>query len=200
MRKAIFIFATIALIASAIGFALLQKQALNQVTTARQTGLHEEERLSDEGTVKLPRHIAKHLEKMLEAAPTMKDDGGENRGNGDAGEQELLALAYPGTDITLAEINAYRVSAQAIKKRSPKGQGGKGSWVSVGPSYAFVPFLEFRDTTVYVPNETIAAGRTNAFAISPTCTSTACRLWISAGMNCQRLSDQPCNSDRFDTC
>jgi hypothetical protein len=127
-----------------------------------------------------PTALAKHLEAMREAVPIVGEAG--NEGSPQSwGDERLTALAYPGTDVTLAEINASRSAFAGIKKRGlPKGQGKTGTWTSIGPSYASMEFFEGRDTTSYIPNATISAGRTNAMAISPGCTATYCRMWVLA--------------------
>ena len=89
-------------------------------------------------------------------------------------------MAYPGTDIPVAALNAERSAFQALENHKlPKGKGRPGSWVSIGPSSALYPLTQFRSSFSYVPNDYNAGGRTVAIAIAPVCVEDNCRMWIA---------------------
>jgi hypothetical protein len=52
--------------------------------------------------------------------------------------------------------------------------------MSIGPSKALYPFENFRDSTLYVPNEYVAGGRTTSLALDEThCTERRCTLYAT---------------------
>jgi len=121
----------------------------------------------------MPAALSAHLDQVAQALPS---NGGEgNRGPGGADEAYLQALAYPGTDIPLAQMTTARSAASKAKGRSPS-QGA--SWTSIGPSSALYPFSPLRTLPLYVPNSYVAAGRVTTLALAPTCQPGNCRLWV----------------------
>src|SRR2546425_834651 len=62
-------------------------------------------------------------------------------------------------------------------KGFPKGKGRPGVWVTIGPSEAVYPFFPLRTSSLYVPNEYVAGGRTTALALAGDCDSGRCRLY-----------------------
>lgn len=125
----------------------------------------------------MPPALARHVEKLKEAIPGNGGESGEGPGFADAAA--LQALAYPDTDLPLARLEGARSAFEAVKGRGFKGGGGQqGTWISAGPSTALYPFFNFRDLSLYVPNEYAAGGRTVAMAIEPGCRSGHCRMWI----------------------
>ena len=89
--------------------------------------------------------------------------------------------ATPGIDIPLAAVNGSRGDFKALKTRG--NSAGKldsnGLWANLGPDNAVYPLNPFRNRTVYVPNEYVAAGRTSASVIDPGCNVSQCRYWIA---------------------
>jgi hypothetical protein len=126
-----------------------------------------------------PVALSKHLEELAKAIPGNGGEPGDNP-NG-AADEKFLAEAYPNTDIPASSLDAARAAYNAVKSGGfPRGQGQKGAWTSIGPSYALYPFTELRNSTSYVPNEYAASGRTTSLAIDPNCSASSCRLWIGA--------------------
>ena len=75
--------------------------------------------------------------KRLEAVPGL--EGMHPEGPGSADAERFLARAYPDTDIPLSSIEAARRAAAALRGRPfPKGKGRPGTWVTIGPSNAFM--------------------------------------------------------------
>jgi hypothetical protein len=122
----------------------------------------------------MPSALSAHLDQVAQAIPA---NGGEgNRGPGGADEAYLQALAYPGTDIPLAQMTTARSAASIAKGRTPTH--ASGGWVSIGPSTALYPFSPLRTLSLYVPNAYVAAGRVTSLALAPTCQPGNCRLWV----------------------
>ena len=128
----------------------------------------------DEGR---PAALARHLER-LKALP---QNFGENvEGPGSAAEAAFQQRAYPDSDIPLVRINAARAAAASLNKKGfPKGKGRTGVWVTIGPSNAIYPFFDLRTSSLYVPNEYAAGGRTTALALAGDCVPGHCRLYAA---------------------
>jgi hypothetical protein len=125
-----------------------------------------------------PAALARHMERF-EAIPGV--EGMHPEGPGSADAERFFARAFPDDDIPLARIEAARSAAARLKgKPFPQGKGRPGTWVTIGPSNALYPFTQFRSSFGYVPNKYVAAGRTTAIAIDPTCDPGRCRLWVFA--------------------
>ena len=121
----------------------------------------------------------KHLEELQKTLPGNEGSGEEDPAGYAA--QKLGALAYPDNDIPYNRILSSQSAFKNLKKRGfPKGKGRSGTWISIGPSNANNPAFEFRDTTLYLPNQYTAAGRTTSLAIAPVCNSNNCRVWAGA--------------------
>jgi photosystem II stability/assembly factor-like uncharacterized protein len=126
------------------------------------------------GSGDMPGALSAHLDKLSQALPS---NGGEgNRGPSGADAAYIAALAYPGTDIPLAQLTAASSAASTAKGRLPKH--GNTGWASIGPSTALYPFSPLRTLPLYVPNAYPAAGRVTALALAPTCKPGNCRLWV----------------------
>ena len=122
----------------------------------------------------LPSALSAHLDQLTQAIP---GNGGEsNRGPGGADAAFLQALAFPGTDIPLAQLTRAHSAASIAKGRLPKH--GSSGWTSIGPSTALYPASPLRTLSLYVPNAYPAAGRVTALALAPTCKPGNCRLWV----------------------
>src|SRR5438034_176466 len=52
-----------------------------------------------------------------------------------------------------------------------------GVWVTIGPSDAVYPFFPLRTSSLYVPNEYVAAGRTTSLVLAGDCDNGHCRLY-----------------------
>ena len=124
------------------------------------------------GAGELPSGVAQRLE----ATP----EGGQGEGPGSMADAAFLERAYPDNTISVADMNAARTAFAATSGRTfPKGKGGSGSWVTVGPSEALYPFTPFRNSFSYVPNRYVAGGRTTSIAISQTCNPGNCTAYIT---------------------
>ena len=139
--------------------------------------LLKEEEEEGRGEAEFPTALGRHLEKLGEAAPTVKtEEGPDSRA-----EWKFEQQAYPAADISLARIEGARAAAASAKGRAlPRGKGRTGTWVSVGPETALYPFTEFRNSFSYVPNTYVASGRATVLAIGPTCAPGRCELWAGA--------------------
>jgi hypothetical protein len=126
---------------------------------------------------KKPLALARHM-KRLQSIPGL--EGNSPEGPASAEAEEFLAKAYPDNDIPLVRLQAARAAAGRLKGKFPKGNGRKGTWVTVGPSNALYPDTIFRSSFSYVPNAYVAGGRATAVAIDPNCSNGHCRLWIFA--------------------
>jgi hypothetical protein len=129
------------------------------------------------GEAEFPTALARHMEKLKEAAPG--NTGMAEEGPGTADEQKWAAMAYPATDISAAKLNGALAAAASLKGKLTRGKGRKGEWVSVGPSQALYPFFPLRNSTNYVPDAYLAASRITSVAIDPSCNPGHCRLWVS---------------------
>lgn len=123
---------------------------------------------------KLPPILArKGFEKRSRAVPGNGGLGSPST----AAEEAYLLRAYPGTEISLKQIENARAAFKTANGRLPRGKGRKGTWVTVGPSNAEYQSTPYRSTYSYVPTKYVAGGRTPALAISPNCTNGHCRMW-----------------------
>src|SRR5882724_10502899 len=81
-----------------------------------------------------------------------------------------------GDQITFDNIVGARAAFSAIQKRGVgKGKSSTSSWFSLGPKNAIYPAFLNRHGSDYV-----TSGRITALAISPTCTTQQCTLWVGA--------------------
>src|SRR5262249_6642400 len=101
-------------------------------------------------------------------------EGGEGI---DEGAQDWTMRSSPATDIPLAVINASRQDWKTLRGRGDLG--GEGHWTNLGPDNAVYPLNPFRNRSVYVPNEYVAAGRTAHSVIDPNCNAAKCRYWLA---------------------
>jgi hypothetical protein len=124
----------------------------------------------------MPPALARHLER-LRALP---GNGGESlEGPSSAAEASFLQRAFPEADIPLPRFTAARVAFKGHKgKGFPKGKGRPGVWVTIGPSEAVYPFFPLRTSSLYVPNEYVAGGRTTSLALAGDCDQGHCRLYV----------------------
>ncbi len=122
------------------------------------------------------------LERHVERLRTIPGNGGESPdGRGAAESEKFFALAYPETDVTLAQLEGARSAAARLQgKPFPTGKGRPGTWITIGPSQALYPATLFRNSFGYVPARYVAGGRATAVAIDPNCRPGHCRLWVSA--------------------
>src|SRR5947208_1866292 len=119
------------------------------------------------GAGELPSGVAQRLEATPEGGRGADAAGSE--GPASMADAAFLERAYPDNTISVADMNAARTAFAATSGRTfPKGKGGSGSWVTVGPSEALYPFTPFRNSFSYVPNRYVEGGRTTSIAISQT--------------------------------
>jgi hypothetical protein len=123
----------------------------------------------------MPPALARHLDRLK----TLLGNGGEwLEGPSSAAEASFLQRAFPDADIPLARIAAARAAFKGHKgKGFPKGKGRPGVWVTIGPSDAVYPFFPLRTSSLYVPNEYVAGGRTTSLALAGDCDNGHCRLY-----------------------
>lgn len=125
-----------------------------------------------------PQALQRHLAKLKQAMPG--NAGMANEGPSAAADWEFTQRAYPADSISLAAMESARASFVATSRRQfPASRGRPGVWMSIGPSKALYPFEEVRTSSLYVPNEYIAGGRTTAIALSDSCTERFCRAYIT---------------------
>lgn len=137
------------------------------------------------GEPEFPSSLGKHLEKLKESIP---GKGGESEeGPGSSADAAFNERAYPGTTISVGQMDAARTSWARASQRKIKPTG---SWQLVGPSEALYPASPLRDSSSYVPNAYVASGRTTDAAIARTCEPGNCRLYVTpAGGGVWRTDD-----------
>lgn len=130
---------------------------------------------SQDGENDLPPALARHLERLK----ALLGNGGESLdGPSSAAEASFQQRAFPDEDIPLARIAAARTAFQGHQgKGFPKGKGRPGVWVTIGPREALYPFFPLRTSSLYVPNEYVAGGRTTSLALAGDCDNGHCRLY-----------------------
>jgi hypothetical protein len=149
----------------------------------------------DRGDGEMPNALGLHLEQLREAVPG--DSGMSPEGPGSAADAAFLERAYPGTTISIRQMDTAKAAYDTARRRPvPAGRAKTGVWTNVGPSQAVYPDTEFRNAYSYVPNEYVAGGRTTSIAISHRCQPGDCQAWITpAGGGIWRtrniLADQP---------
>lgn len=157
------------------------------------TAEEETEHAAAEG---LPTALGEHLEQLSESIPGKGGEPGE--GPASAADWEFLQRAYPGNTISVAQqrnaMQAFRgaeLRLATAELRSATAERGPGAqWVNVGPSRALYPRTKYRNVNSYVPNKYVAGGRITDIAISPTCDTSSCRLWVTpAGGGVWRTND-----------
>ena len=90
--------------------------------------------------------------------------------------QHLAALAYPSTSLKASTLANERRTAAEVNGRSKVF--GNGSWQPAGPQTATQPaVLNFFDNQAA---DLQVSGRLTAIAVDPSCTTSACRLWVAA--------------------
>jgi hypothetical protein len=136
----------------------------------------------------MPAALARHLER-LRALPG--NEGEAPDGPGSAAEAAFLNRAFPDTDVPSASIdNARDAHGFHRSKGFPRGEARRGQWQRIGPSDAVYPFFEQRDSTVYLPNQYVAGGRTTSLALAGDCVPGNCTLFAGpAGGGIWRTRD-----------
>jgi hypothetical protein len=123
-----------------------------------------------------PTALARHLEQMAALTPGLEQEEGPATGS----EAAFMERAYPSETISVGQMDSARAAFQASEGRPfPKGNGKKGTWVTVGPSEALYPFERFRTSFLYVPNAYVAGGRTTSIALAASCKPGDCRAYIT---------------------
>ena len=136
----------------------------------------------------MPAALARHLER-LKALPA---NGGESpEGPGSAAEAAFLQRAFPDTDIPTERIDNARWSHGFHRSKGfPRGESRRGAWAMIGPSEAVYPFFALRTSSLYVPNEYVAGGRTTSLALAGDCVPGHCTLYAGpAGGGIWRTKD-----------
>jgi hypothetical protein len=126
-----------------------------------------------------PQALSQHLAQLRQAVPG--NGGMAQEGPAGAADAAFLQRAFPADSISLANMNAARAAFTATSKRQFRGARGRpGVWMSIGPSKALYPFEEVRTSSLYVPNEYVAGGRTTALALNDAkCTVNACVMYAT---------------------
>jgi hypothetical protein len=126
-----------------------------------------------------PQALERQLERLRRTVPG--NGGMAEEGPASAAEFAFMQRAFPNDTISLANMEAARRSFSETSSRPFRGARGRpGVWMSVGPAKALYPFEEVRTSSLYVPNEYVAGGRTTALAINEaTCTLSDCVMYIT---------------------
>src|SRR5580765_6278820 len=95
----------------------------------------------------------------------------------DEGTLDWTMHASPASDVPLSAITGSRLDWKALNGRDALSD--TGHWTNLGPDNAVYPLNPFRNRSVYVPNEYVAAGRTSASVIDPNCNAAECRYWLA---------------------
>jgi len=123
------------------------------------------------------------LQRKLARSQTFSPGEPEQENGVEAGDGALdwYMHASPLQDISLSAIAASREDWKALKSRgnSTAKLGDQGQWSNLGPDNAVYPLNPYRNRSVYVPNEYVAAGRTAFSVIDPNCDPASCRYWIA---------------------
>jgi hypothetical protein len=123
-----------------------------------------------------PLRLSQHLGKLAKTIPA---NGGLHEPGG-ASDEAFAQRAYPDTDIPVERLTTARSHAKAAMARNfDEGRRGVGTWTNVGPSDAIYPLTPLRTSSLYVPNQYAAGGRTTALALSRRCDEDQCTLWAS---------------------
>ena len=97
-------------------------------------------------------------------------------GEGPTSSAEQSYELNGGDAITAENISGARASFSAIQTRGlGQGKNSTSSWFSLGPTSAIYPAFLNRHHSQY-----ITSGRITALAISPSCSSQNCTLWVAA--------------------
>jgi hypothetical protein len=126
-----------------------------------------------------PQALERHLAQLMQAVPG--NSGMAQDGPGGAADFAFAQRAYPAASISLANMDVARRSFSQVTSRGFRGARGKpGVWSSVGPSKALYPFEEVRTSSLYVPNEYVAGGRTTALALNEArCVGNDCVMYAT---------------------
>ncbi len=119
--------------------------------------------------------IKKGNNEFLAGQPNEQRDPGDSGEINGPVEQSALAHAYPADATPLAAIQAAQ---QAWAQLSARSASGAGTWQLIGPSKATYPSV----LTPFIMGgaQYVAAGRTTALAIAPSCNASRCRLYLGA--------------------
>jgi hypothetical protein len=102
--------------------------------------------------------------------------GVADEGRLSAAEEEYAIRAYPAEQIPFElTLNAQAAYQQVQSRGVGKGKNVPGNWVAIGPSSAKYPGI-----LTFSGQEYITSGRTTALEISPTCSTSKCRVWLGA--------------------
>jgi len=94
----------------------------------------------------------------------------------DVAEEAYANRAYPGTDIPFSATVGAQNAFKNVKARGVgKGKNVPGQWTLVGPSTA-----NFPGVLAFSGADYTTSGRITALAISPSCSTKSCRVWVAA--------------------
>src|SRR6266481_1034026 len=95
-----------------------------------------------------------------------------DRGPMAAAEERYAHRAYPASDVPFRlTVNAQKAWANVMSMSQPSAN----PWTLIGPSGGIDP-----DILTFSGREYVASGRITALAMTPTCTTTDCKLWVGA--------------------
>src|SRR5262245_5536443 len=124
------------------------------------------------------RELAPAEQQMLAQSQRFSPGDDTNEaGDGGDGASDWAMHAVPGSDISLASINASREAWRTLRGRP--NLDGNGHWQNLGPDNAVYALNPFRNRSVYVPNAYVAGGRTPFSVIDPNCVPGNCRYWLA---------------------
>src|SRR5437867_2663599 len=92
-----------------------------------------------------------------------------------AAEERYANRAYPASDVPFKLTRDAQKAWASAKSLAPSA----GVWTLIGPSGG-----DFPDILTFSGREYITSGRITALAITPTCTTNDCKLWVGAAGGC----------------
>jgi hypothetical protein len=94
-----------------------------------------------------------------------------DRGPVAAAEERYANRAYPASDVPFKLTRDAQKAWASVKSLAPSA----GAWTLIGPSGGIDP-----DILTFSGRQYVASGRITALAMTPTCTTTDCKLWVGA--------------------
>src|SRR5215831_4672342 len=101
------------------------------------------------------------------AMPGPEIDGGPTT----AAQERYANRAYPASDVPFKLTRDSQKAWASVKSLAPSA----GGWTLIGPSGGIDP-----DILTFSGRQYVTSGRITALAMTPTCTTTDCKLWVGA--------------------
>ena len=96
---------------------------------------------------------------------------GMDRGPIAAAQERYANRAYPASDIPFKLTRNAQTAWASVKSLAPSA----GAWTLIGPSGGIFP-----DILTFSGRQYVTSGRITALAMTPTCTTNDCKLWVGA--------------------